>query len=123
MAFYMDVDAQADLIREFMLAIAPVVTKYSLESGSGVTECAMLTLECSMHLAARYNELCETLTAQTQNSAPSSKQQTPSTTSGIPKAQARIPLKQSDVPRMPEESEHGRTSPLLPSWKPPSAYE
>lgn len=117
----MDVEAQAQLVREFMLAIAPQVVTYSLDAGLSMSEAAALTLECSMQLAARYNELHETLTAPPPDPAKTYQPKASSPTPGVHKAQARIPIDPYRVPDMPGSEEQRRPSPLSPDWRPPES--
>ena len=97
----MEVDTQAQLIREFMLAVAPSITRYSLETGAGVIENASLVLEWSMQLAARYNELYEMLTSTAQDSPQTLESKTSTPTARVRSPQARIPLDPYNVPDLP----------------------
>lgn len=125
----MEALAQSELIRQFMVAIAPQVTSHSLEIGWNPSENAEIVLECSMQLAARYNELHETLTvapqntAQTQDPDQAGERQTQGPVSGIRKAQARIPLKPSDVSGVQRTPLTHRPSPEPPTREPPSPYQ
>jgi hypothetical protein len=118
----MELGEQVQLIREFMVAVAPQVTSHSLETGAGMIENAALTLECSMQLAARYNELHETLTAAPKNSIEEDIGQTPYSGAPVRHPQTRIPAPESqlsDLYRSPEP----RRSPSQPSSRePPSPY-
>lgn len=118
----MDVDAQSELIRQFMVAVAPQVIVHCLGNELSMTNAAAFTLEASMQLAARYNELCETLTAPPQDPASPQLQKAGKSTEAIHKTQARIPVAKPEVSDL-RSSGSRRPSPLSPDWRPPSAYE
>ena len=115
----MEVEAQCDLIRQFMVAIAPEIVRHSLENGTSMIQSAALTLEAAMVLSARYNELHETLTATPAHPAQKSQQKTASSTPGVLRQQARIPVEKSQVSDLRSSQEPGRPSPLSPAWRPP----
>ena len=123
----MELEAQCLLIRDFMMAVAPAVTAHSLETGASMIENAGMILECSMQLAARYNELHETLSAPPQNPAPAQnpaqkrQPQTGAPTAPVHKTQARVPVPKSEVPDLRSPGS-GRPSPLSPDWEPPDPY-
>jgi hypothetical protein len=118
----MEVGEQVLLIREFMLAIAPEVTSHSLETGAGMVENAALTLECSMHLAARYNELYETLTSAPQDPAQEDQRQAPYSAAPVRPTQRQIPIPESQLSDLRGSSELRRAPPVTPPREPPSPY-
>jgi hypothetical protein len=118
----MELGDQVLLIREFMLAVAPEVTSFSLETGAGMVENAALTLECSMQLAARYNELHETLTAASQNPAQESESETPYPAAPVRGRQTQIPPPESTLSDLYRSQQPGRAPPQPPSREPPSPY-
>lgn len=119
----MELGDQVQLIREFMVAVAPQVTSHSLEIGAGMIENAALTLECSMQLAARYNELHETLhRSAPQNPVEEDQLQAPHSATSVPHPQTPIPAPKSslsDLCRLPEPR---RSSSQPPTREPPSPY-
>lgn len=125
----MEALAQCELIRQFMVAVAPQVTSHSLEIGADMGENAALVLEASMQLAARYNELYETLTTtapqdstQTQDPDQAGQRQAQDPASGIRKAQARIPASPPDVSGLRRTPIAHRSSPEPTPREPPSPY-
>jgi hypothetical protein len=118
----MELADQAQLIREFMLAIAPQVTSHSLETGTGMIENAALTLECSMQLAARYNELHETLTATPKNSIEEDQLEAPHSNAPVRHSQTQISTRISQMPDLYRSPEPRRAPPQPSRGEPPSPY-
>jgi hypothetical protein len=118
----MELADQVQLIREFMVAVAPQVTSHSLETGAGMTENAALTLECSMQLAARYNELHETLSSAAKNSIDEDIGQTPYSAASVQYPQTQIPIPKSVLSDLRQSPEPRRSPSQPPSREPPSPY-
>jgi hypothetical protein len=118
----MELADQVQLIREFMLQVAPQVTSHSLETGAGMIENAALTLECSMQLAARYNELHETLTAAPKDSTQEDIGQTPYSAASVRYPQRQIPIPKSVLSDLRQSPEPGRSPSQPPSRETPSPY-
>jgi hypothetical protein len=118
----MELADQVQLIREFMVAVAPQVTSYSLETGAGMIENAALTLECSMQLAARYNELHETLSSAPKNSIEENHFQAPQPAATVRHPQTRIPTPESQLSDLCRPPEPRRSPSQPPSRELPSPY-
>lgn len=102
-------EPQLELIRAFMLAIAPQVSAHSLEIGADGVQNASVTLGWSMQLSARYHELYETLVAAPQDSLETKIQKGSSSGSTVHQAQARIPVEPSPLPSLPKRDGGGHS--------------
>jgi hypothetical protein len=119
----MELADQVQLIREFMVAVAPRVTSHSLETGAGMIENAALTLECSMQLAARYNELHETLhLSAPKNPVEEDQLETPYSAASVQYPQRQIPIPKSVLSDLRQSPEPRGSPSRPPSREPPSPY-